>query len=157
MKLIIQTIVIALLGLSVVIEARAQVDSQASRNSAPTGQKRTQIRLQKEAVGKFNRPSALMRAISLQPVLNANDEVACMRISEIRDPMVREIYKARVGDCLSEIRIFHHSRQGLSSDLYRVDSATDALVLYKDLIGAQRVDIDLKRNDKIVSMSYVVE
>lgn len=135
----------------------AALQAAVSENSAPVGQKRTRIKIQKDAAGKFDRPSALMQAISLQPVMNAKDEVACMQISEIRDPAVRDIYKARVGDCLSEVRIYHHGRQGISSDVYPVYSETDAMVLYKDLIGAQRVDVDLKRNDKIVSMTYIVE
>ena len=131
--------------------------SATSGFSAPEGAKRTRIKLQKDALGKFGRPSALMQAISLEPVLNSNDEVACMRISEIRDAAVGQIYKARVGDCLSEVRIFHNDRTGISSDVYPVYSETDAMVLYKDLIGAQRVDVDLKRNDKIVLMTYVVD
>ncbi len=118
--------------------------------------KRTEVLVSEKLRVKFRQPSELLKMVRLTPILNDADEVTCVEISEIRDPVIKDVLKARVGDCLTEVRIFREERNGMVTEVYPVLSATDAMLLYKDLHGASRVEIDLQRNKKTVPMTYVV-
>lgn len=135
----------------------AGVIPQAHASVEPAGDERTRIRISKATLEKYSRPSSILRALTLKPVLGADDEVACVRITEIRDKSFQELYKARVGDCISEVRIFHPDRQGFSSDIYPITSPIDAVVVFKGLHGAARVDIDFQRKNKLVPVTYVAD
>ncbi|CAN5612348.1 hypothetical protein BH10BDE1_BH10BDE1_33780 [soil metagenome] len=122
----------------------------------PLALKRTEVKVSEEIQLKFRSPSDLLQMVTLTPLVDANDEVTCVQISEIRDPIVHKVLKARVGDCLKEVSIFREGRDGMIKEVYPVLSATDALLLYKDLNGASRIEINLQRDHKTVAMTYVV-
>lgn len=133
--------------------AQASVENSVEKSA----DERTRIRISKATLEKYSRPSSILKAVSLKTVEGLDDEMTCVRITEIRDKSFQDLYKARVGDCISEVRIFHPDRQGFSSDIYPITSPIDAVVVFKGLHGAARVDIDFQRKNKLVPVTYVAD
>lgn len=128
----------------------------AAKSPSMVSSKRTEVKVSEEIRMKFRQPSELLRMVTLTPIIDENDDVTCVQISEIRDPVIRDVLQARVGDCLTEVSIFRDERNGTVKEVYPVLSATDAMLLYKDINGASKVEINLQRNKQTIPMTYVV-
>jgi hypothetical protein len=146
---------IALL-LSIPIALLLANPAMASKSPELAAAKRTEVRVSEEIRMKFRQPSELLRMVTLTPILDENDEVRCVEIAEIRDPVIKDILKANVGDCLTEVSIYREERNGTVKEVYPVLSAVDALLLYKDINGASKVEVNLQRKKQLIPMTYVV-
>ncbi len=123
---------------------------------------RTSVKIPAAQRARFKDISQSLRMAELTPIVNANDEVICMEISAIKDKVLETLLKAKVGDCFSQIRVFKREASGgTSSEVHSVLSLTDAMTLYQELVGANRVDVDFTRKvagkKTFVLMSYLMD
>lgn len=125
---------------------------------ALTAAARTQIHVSTKARNKLKDLSMSLRMVELTPVVNDANEVLCLEISKIHDKLVSDQLKAQVGDCFSEVVAYKKEATGkVVSEKLPLLSPKDAMMLYQQLLGAHRIDIDLKRKKKTVSMTYLID
>lgn len=124
----------------------------------PLTAKRIDVHISKADRSKFKDLAQSLQMASITPIINDNDEVICMSIGAIHDKSVSQTLKAEVGDCFSDVKVFKKSTGGkTTSETVSVLSPSDAMMLYSALVGASRVDVDLKRKKKIVPMTYLMD
>lgn len=116
---------------------------------------RTTVTVSKAHRAQLKDLTQALGMVSLTPIINRKDEVICLEVSEIKNPIVSSGLKVKVGDCFSSVVIFKKKSDGtLSSESHSVLSPTASFSLYPELIDAERVDVDLKRGKSTVLMSY---
>lgn len=125
---------------------------------AQAADSRTQIRISAKTRSKLKDLSQSLRMVELTPIVNDENEVVCLEISKILDKTVSEQLKAQTGDCFSEVVAYKKDAAGkVTSEKLPLLSPKDAMMLYQQLVGAHRIDIDLKRKKKPVLMTYLVD
>ena len=133
------------------------LQANAAKALAPV---RTEIKITPAQRSKLKDISRVLQMATMTPIVNRNDEVICMEISEINDKIISDVLKAKVGDCFSEVRVFKKEVGGRTkSETYSVLSISDTMALYQALLGAHRVEVDLNRKSgkikEIVALSYI--
>lgn len=123
---------------------------------------RTEIKISKAERAKMKDITQVLQMATMTPIVNRNDEVICMEVSEINDKLISNVLRAKVGDCFSEVRVFKkEATGGTTSSVHSVLSISDSMALYQALMGATRVDVDLTRKvgkqKEIVALSYIME
>ena len=118
---------------------------------------RTEVRIPAKLRDRLKDLSQSLRMVELTPVADANDKVFCQELTKINDPLVRTQLKAEVGDRLSEVVAFKKDAEGKTVRVvFPILSAADAMMMYQGLLGATRIEIDLKRKKKTVAMTYII-
>ncbi len=124
----------------------------------PLAPKRIEVHISNAERSKLKDLSQSLQMASITPIINDKDEVICMSIGAIHDKRVSQTLKAEVGDRFSDVKVFKKSTDGkMTSEIVSVLSPSDAMMLYQALVGASRVDVDLKRKKKIVPMTYLMD
>lgn len=119
---------------------------------------RTEIHISKAQRARFSDMSQTLQMASITPIINDKDEVICMSIGEIKDKIISDALKAQVGDCFSSVTVFKKTPSGkITNENISILSVTDTLMLYQSLLGASRVDVDIRRRKQTLPISYLID
>lgn len=117
--------------------------------------KRIDVFVSKSQRAQFKDLTQSLQMVSLTPIIDRNDEVICLEVSEIKNPVISKELKVKKGDCFSHVVIFKKNDDGSqSSERHSVLSPAASFVLYPELVEAERIDVDLKRGKSTVPLSY---